>query len=187
MHAVLALPAQSARSSSAVETLTLEEIYREHFDFVYRQAVRLGGAGLDPEDIAQEVFIIVARKLHTYDGSAAVTTWLYGITFNVVRHSWRRARLRRLFLMEREPEAEEAPEAPDAAEVREAALIAEGILSRMRPKQREVLVLSEFEGLGGDEIARLLGVKIETVWSRLHHARKEFARRLERRGPRRDS
>jgi RNA polymerase sigma-70 factor (ECF subfamily) len=187
MHAALALQERNDRSTPAVATVTLEEIYRQHFDYVYRQAARLGGPGFDAEDAAQEVFIIVARRLHTYEQSAAMTTWLFGITFNVVRHSWRRARLVRLFLKEREHETEEAPASPDAAEVQEARQIAESILARMRPKHREVLVLSEFEGLGGDQIAALLGIKIETVWSRLHQARKEFARRLEKRGLRRNT
>jgi RNA polymerase sigma-70 factor (ECF subfamily) len=182
MHAAaLALPA-GARSSPAMATPTLDEIYREHFDYVYRQAVRLGGPGFDAEDAVQEVFMVVARKLDTWDPRAAITTWLYGITFNIVRRSWRRARLRKMLLLQRESESEEAPQMPDAAEVAEAARIAESILERMRPKYREVLVLSEFEGLGGDQIAQLLDLKIETVWSRLHQARKEFALRLQKRG-----
>jgi len=65
--------------------LALEELYREHFDFVYRMALRMGGPNLDAEDVAQDAFIIAGRRLHTFNNTSRVTTWLYGITFNVVR------------------------------------------------------------------------------------------------------
>src|SRR5437899_3010656 len=162
-------------------TPTLEAVYREHFDFVYRKAARLGGPGFDAEDAAQEVFLVVQRKLDTFDGSSALTTWLYGITLNVVRRARRRARLRRLFELTH-PARDEAPAAPDRAEVREARRIAYEVLDKLSANHREVFILSEFEGLSCDEIARVSGCKVETVWSRLHYARKEFARRLGVRG-----
>src|SRR6185312_14550791 len=49
------------------------------------------------------------------------------------------------------------------------------ILERMRPKKREVFALFEIEGLSGEEIARRVGCPVDTVWTRLFHARKEFA------------
>ena len=163
------------------ETSNLEAVYRAHFDFVYRQAARLGGPGFDAEDAVQEVFLVVQRKLHTFDGSSAMTTWLYGITLNVVRRARRRARVRRLFEV-LNPAREEAPGGPDRVEVDEARKIAYGVLDKLSAKHREVFILSEFEGLTCEEIARVSDCKVETVWSRLHYARKEFARRLAVRG-----
>jgi RNA polymerase sigma-70 factor (ECF subfamily) len=167
--------------------LTLEEVYRDHFEFVFRKATRLGGPGFDAEDATQEVFLIVARKLHTYDGSSLVTTWLYGITFNVVRAMRRRLKLRRLF----ERAAEEMPDAPvrslDRVELLQAHKIAYEILDKLAPKKREAFILAEFEGLSCEEIGNLVGTKTETIWSRLHYARQEFSTRLEarqRRAPR---
>jgi RNA polymerase sigma-70 factor (ECF subfamily) len=168
-------------SHSMTGAPTLEAVYREHFDFVYRVAARLGGPGADAEDVAQEVFLVVERKLGTFDGRAAITTWLYGITLNVVRRSRRRWRLRRA-LEQLLPSSEEAPRGPDPVEVSEAARLAYGVLDRLSDKHREVFILSEFEGLACDEIARLTGAKVETVWSRLHYARRDFARRLAARG-----
>jgi RNA polymerase sigma-70 factor, ECF subfamily len=161
--------------------LTLEAVYREHFDFVFRMAARLGGPGLDAEDASQEVFLIVARKLDTFDGSSLVTTWLYGITLNVVRSARRRLRLRRLFERDDAPLADVPIQSVDRAEVREAHRIAYAILDKLAPKKREVFILAEFEGLSCEEIAKVVGTKTETVWSRLHYARQEFARRLEAR------
>jgi RNA polymerase sigma-70 factor (ECF subfamily) len=157
---------------------TLEAVYRDHFDFVYRKALRLGGPRIDAEDVAQEVFLVVGRKLDTFDGSAQLTTWLYGITLNVVR--WMRRRQRLLGWLETPASlpTEPAIESIDRAEVREAHRIAYQILERMSAKKREVFILAEFEDLSCEEIGRLVGCKTETVWSRLHYARRDFERAL---------
>jgi RNA polymerase sigma-70 factor (ECF subfamily) len=166
--------------SPLAPVLQLEDVYREHFDFVYRMAARLGGPAIDAEDAAQEVFLIVARKLHTYDGSSLVSTWLYGITLNVVRSLRRRSRLRRLFEHD-QPKADVPIQSVDRAEVMEAHRIAYAILEKLAPKKREAFILAEFEGLSCEEIAQMTGTREQTVWSRLHYARKEFAERLEKR------
>jgi RNA polymerase sigma-70 factor (ECF subfamily) len=172
------MPADRERPrSQPTPKLTLEDVYRDHFDFVFRQAARLGGPGIDAEDAAQEVFMVVARKLETFDASSLITTWLYGITLNIVRSQRRRARIRRLFEL-----GEEKSEVPvrslDRAEVLDAHRIAYAILDKLAPKKREAFILAEFEGLSCEEIAQLTDSKTETVWSRLHYARKEFADRL---------
>src|SRR5581483_9406733 len=126
--------------------LTLEALYREHFDFVWRMAARIGGPVIDAEDAAQEVFLIVARKLDTFDGTSLVTTWLYGITLNVVRGLRRRHRIRTLFERD-EKSPEPAVQSVDRAEVAEAHRIAYQILDKINPKKREAFILAEFEGL----------------------------------------
>jgi RNA polymerase sigma-70 factor, ECF subfamily len=158
--------------------LSLEVVYRDHFDFVFRQAARLGGPGIDAEDAAQEVFMVVGRKLDTFDNTSLITTWLYGITLNVVRSLRRRARIRKLFEL-REEKSEVPVRSVDRAEVLDAHRIAYEILDKLPAKKREVFILAEFEGLSCEEIAAVVGTKTETVWSRLHYARKEFAERLE--------
>jgi RNA polymerase sigma-70 factor (ECF subfamily) len=143
-------------------------------------AARMGGPAIDAEDAAQEVFLIVARKLDTFDGSSLVTTWLYGITLNVVRGLRRRHRVRALF--ERgEKSPEPMVQSVDRAEVAEAHRIAYQILDKINPKKREAFIFAEFEGLSCEEIGKIVGAPTETVWSRLHYARKEFAERLETR------
>jgi RNA polymerase sigma-70 factor (ECF subfamily) len=158
--------------------LTLEEVYQQHFDFVHRLAGRLGGPHVDPEDAAQEVFLVVSRRLHTFDGSSRMTTWLYGITLNVTRALRRRSLLRRLFETDQAHAVEPTLRSVDRAELLEAHRIAYQILDKMAPKKREVFILAEFEELTCDEIAVIVGAKTETVWSRLHYARREFTRRL---------
>jgi RNA polymerase sigma-70 factor, ECF subfamily len=160
---------------------TLEELYRDHFDFVVRVARRLGGRRLSPEDVAQEVFLIVGRRLATYEPRAQVTTWLYGITLNVVRVMLRRSNLESLYRAD-ESEGLKVPlVARDPIEVREASDLLEAILSSMSPAKRSVFLLGELDELPCAEIARRVGAKEATVWSRLHYARREFAAKLLRR------
>jgi RNA polymerase sigma-70 factor (ECF subfamily) len=164
--------------AAAVMTPSLESVYREHFEFVHQKASRLAGPGIDPEDVVQEVFLVVARRLHTFDGTALMTTWLYGIILNIVRAMRRRAMFRRLF-DGGEVQEDSALYTPlDSVEVAEARDIAYAILDKMSPKKREVFILAEMEELSCEEIGAIVGTKTETVWSRLHYAREEFERRL---------
>ena len=174
------MPVDREKSRSQPAPLSLEDVYRDHFDFVFRQAARLGGPGIDAEDAAQEVFMVVARKLETFDATSLITTWLYGITLNVVRSLRRRARIRRLFeLGQTEERKSDVPvRSVDRVEVLDAHRIAYAVLDKLAPKKREAFILAEFEGLSCEEIAQLSGSKTETIWSRLHYARKEFAERL---------
>ena len=156
-------------------------MYRDHFDFVVRVARRLGGRRLSPEDVAQEVFLVVRRRLPTFEPRAQVTTWLYGITFNVVRVMQRRCKLESLYRAD-ESEGLKVPlVARDPIEVREASELLGNILSSMSPAKRNVFLLGELEELSCAEIARRVGAKEATVWSRLHYARREFADKLLRR------
>lgn len=163
-------------------TLVFEDVYRAHFQFVFTRAARLGGLEVDAEEAAQDVFMVVARKLDSFDGTSQVTTWLYGITLNVVRSLRRRARIRRLWERSELVATSVAVQSIDRAEVREAHRIAYSILDKMSSKKRDVFILAEFEDLTCEEIAGIVGTKAETVWSRLHYARAEFARRLAARG-----
>jgi RNA polymerase sigma-70 factor (ECF subfamily) len=165
------------RAAKQSPSLTLEGVYREQFDFVFRCAARLGGPGIDPEDVAQEVFLVVRRKLRSFDGSAKLTTWLYAITLNVVRGLRRKARRQALLRLQLWPADEVAA---DRAEAVEAHRTVYQVLDKLAPKKREVFILADLEGLSCDEIASIVGVKTETVWSRLHYARKEFAAHLDR-------
>src|SRR3954465_7002095 len=150
---------EKPRSQPTV-SLTLEHVYRDHFDFVFRQAARLGGPGIDAEDAAQEVFMVVARKLETFDASSLITTWLYGITLNVVRSLRRRVRIRRLFEIGHTDDKSDVPvRSIDRAEAVDAHRTAYEILDKMAPKKREVFILAEFEGLSCEEIATLVGTK----------------------------
>lgn len=166
------------------QTLTIERVFREHFDHVYRIVGRLLGpsaSSLDVDDLTQQVFVAVNRALPGFRGESTVSTWLYGIASNVVlthlRGFRRQRRLRReLDLAAATPEHARSPEQA-YAEKQELVLVWKRLLS-VKPDKRIVYVLYEIEGLSGAEIAVALGVPQATVFTRLHHARREVAKAL---------
>jgi RNA polymerase sigma-70 factor (ECF subfamily) len=158
------------------------ELYDAHFEFVHRVAFRLGTPASELDDVVQDVFTIAYRRLDQFEGGR-FTTWLYRICANVVSARHRHRRVRRVFAALLPWVAAPSPtEAPGRALERdETSRSVQLILERMAPKKREVLVLFELEALPAREIAERLGCPEATVFTRLHHARREFkdlARRL---------
>ena len=152
------------------------ELFRRHFRLVHRVARSMGTPDDEVDDVVQQVFLVAFRKLRRFRGGR-FSTWIYRITANVAHQHHRRRRYRAVFgaLLAREPAG--APATPEASlERTRARRRVHRILARMGRKKREVFALYELEGLSGEEIATLLGCPVETVRSRLHYARKEFAR-----------
>jgi len=153
-----------------------DEIYRVWFAHVVRWARGLGGPSSDLDDVAQEVFLVVRRKLASFDGEN-LGGWLFRITANTVSDQRRRAWYRSWF-RRRDDQLDGLRAVGDpAAELerkqKQAALYR--ILDRISEKRRTVFVLFEIEEYSGDEIAQLLEIPLATVWTRLFHARKELA------------
>lgn len=165
------------------EPLSLAELYRRHVQAVARWARRLGGPGIEVEDVVQEVFLVAHRKLAAFRGESSPATWLYRITENVTRHRRRKERWRRWLSGSAEETAGPAPSAQgtphEALEQRQRERALYQALEGMKEKYRRVLILFELEELSGEEIAELEGAKTATVWVWLHRARAELVRRLE--------
>ncbi|MEZ4442999.1 MAG: RNA polymerase sigma factor [Polyangiaceae bacterium] len=164
----------------AKPSLSFEAVYDQQVDFVWRSARRLGVDPAHLEDVVQEVFLTVHRKLAEFEGRSALRTWLYGITLHVVRNHRRGRRRKPLDVSEAAAIAiENAPDSdrrrPDAvAERRERDLLLDDLLAQMPDPLREVLVMAELEGLSGPEMASLTGLKVATVYGRLRNAREKF-------------
>jgi RNA polymerase sigma-70 factor (ECF subfamily) len=114
-----------------------------------------------------------------------VTTWLYRITERVVRNGRRKERVRRWLGNTRRAELEQAVSPVhltpvERLERQQSRETVHRILDRLADKYRRVLVLFELEGLSGEEIAELTGLKIATVWVHLHRARIHFLAELKR-------
>jgi RNA polymerase sigma-70 factor, ECF subfamily len=156
---------------------TFTEIYDAWFESVLRWIRALGARDPDREDIAQEVFVVVRRRLHAFDGRN-LAGWLYQITKRQVRDFRRLTWIRSIFTREHTDAVDNVPDyraGPVAAlERKQHQRILAAVLSKLHPDRRVALVLFEIDGLSGDEIARIQNVPVNTVWKRLHTARREF-------------
>lgn len=159
---------------------------------VYRLAYGMLNHGDDAMDVVQETFIRVHRYLDSFRGTSSFQTWVYRIATNLsidcLRRGGRRPTVE--YADELKHEDEEAHgecslsaqvERPDNALDREElhAAMREAIAG-LSDKHREVILLREVEGLSYEEIAKTLRINKGTVMSRLHHARLQLQKKLQR-------
>lgn len=163
------------------DALDLRAAFREHHDFVWRSLANLGVVQESVDDAVQDVFVIAHRRSGAYDGRAPVRHWLYGIARNVaLKHRERHARssARAGTLVDVHDRA--APVEAELSRV-EAAAFVEAFLDTLDPDQRVVFVLADVEGHSAAEISAMIGVNVNTVYSRLRLARRRFERAVEQR------
>jgi len=169
-----ASPARRALGAE-VSVPTFDQVYRQHFDFVWRVVRRLGVAERAIEDAVQDVFIVVHRRLPEFEGRSSIKTWLYAIARRVAHDHRRRAGRK-----ERADEpsaglADERGRSPrEGAAVAEAGRVLHALLAGLPPAQRDVFVLAELEQMTAPEIAAAVGANVNTVYSRLRLARAAF-------------
>ncbi|WP_438028680.1 RNA polymerase sigma factor [Sorangium sp. So ce233] len=159
----------------------LVALHAEHSGFVWATLQRFGIQQPDLEDAFQDVFIVVQRRLPSFDWACPVTTWLFAICRRVAASHRRRAHTRRERLGEVVDDVPDSARGPEEiTSQQQARLQLEGILEAMDLDRRAVFVMFEIEEMPCNEIASLIGVPVGTVYSRLHAARKEFANLLKK-------
>jgi RNA polymerase sigma-70 factor (ECF subfamily) len=175
------LHAAAGDLAPASEPLDFTRVYEAWFDPCLRWLRALGIPDADLEDVGQEVFVVVRRKLAAFEGDR-LAAWLYRIATRTASDHRRRAWFRRLWTrgsrIDLDGVQSRAAGPVEIYERREAERLLDGILQRMSEKRRIAFSLYEIEGYSGEEIAQLLDVPVATVWTRLHHARKEFLARV---------
>jgi RNA polymerase sigma-70 factor (ECF subfamily) len=161
---------------------TFAAVYAEHAGTVARWAARLGGPAADVEDITQEVFVIVSRRLAEFRGDARVTTWLFGITAKVAANERRRRKLRQWWFRLVPGAGDDAPAPADGAleqlEKRERRALFYQALDRLSERHRRALVLFELEELSVDDVAAHLALRPGTARVLLHRARAAFLKSM---------
>lgn len=169
--------AATARTATSTLPSGFEELYADHYDFVWRCALRLGATPWDVEDVVQETFIVALRR---YDptqfgvGGPRPSTWLFAILHNVLRNHARGERRRRARLEALAGDASIGSSPRSHAEATLGMRLLDEFLRELDPDRRAVFVLAELEGMRGPEIARALGLNPNTVRSRLRAARQAF-------------
>jgi RNA polymerase sigma-70 factor (ECF subfamily) len=170
---------------TALPRPTFASLYDEHARFVWRALVRLGVASADVEDVVQEVFLVIHRRLADFRDESALRTWVYGIAVHVARN-YRRTGVRRHEGKSDDAEqAERLPEtsdrAPDALLARaQAAELLIQLLQELDQDSREVFVFAELEEMTAVEIGEILSLSPNTVSSRLRIARRVFDQAVRR-------
>lgn len=171
-------PAPKAASQDATR---LERTVGEHYDFVWRSLRRLGVQQADAEDVAQEVFVTLSRRLNDVEAGKE-RAFLYRTAIHHAAHV-HRSRARR-----REVPDEQLDEAPSSARTPEdlldgarARALCHELLDELSLEQRAVFVLFELEQMTMVDVAETLELPLGTVASRLRRGREAFKHRLERR------
>ena len=159
-----------------------DSIYEEWFDEVSRWIRAMGGPEADREDLVQDVFMVVHRRLADFDGQN-VAGWLYKIARRKVR-DFRRLLWVKHLLFGSVPLSDNLTKVgagpAESLETKEKRETLEQLLAKLNESERAAIVLFEVEGYSGEEIAKMQAVPINTVWARIHKARKKLSAQLVR-------
>jgi len=144
--------------------------FRDHYAFVHRSLCALGVDSAAVDDVAQEVFLVVHRRLADYDGRVPIRGWIFGITRRVARDARRSSQrlTARLALVE---DSRSVPTPEHQLSQRHAATFIAGFLATLSEIRRAVFILCELEEMTAPEVAANLGLKLNTVYSHLRKVR----------------
>jgi RNA polymerase sigma-70 factor (ECF subfamily) len=175
--------AEASRSASpASSSLEFASLYEEWFDEVARWIRAMGGPEADREDLVQDVFLVVYRRLADFDGKN-VAGWLYQIARRRVRDFRRLFWVRHLFGSSQplsDSLVKPGPNPAESLETKEKGILLDHMLASLNADQRAAFVLFEIEGYSGEEISRLQDVPLNTVWARIHKARRKLQARVQK-------
>ncbi|HEX2679278.1 MAG TPA: sigma-70 family RNA polymerase sigma factor [Polyangiales bacterium] len=162
--------------------MDVAELFRLHAAFVERVLARAGVAPRDLSDATQEVFLVVHRRAHEFEGRASVRTWLYRIAWHVASETRRRAFRRRERLDADLPERAVAPRAEHCPELRDSVRALLDAIDRLDADKRETLVAHELDETPMHEVAARLRIPLKTAFSRLYAARRALREELGKQG-----
>ena len=167
--------------ASRGEQPSFSVVYETHVDFVWSMARRLGVPASLLEDAVQDVFMVVHRRLGEFRGESQLKTWVGGIAVRVA-HEYRRRALRGEDVEQLDDARQDfaGPSDPHRdIETAQAWSTLERMLGELDDEQRTVFVLAELEELSAPQIAEIVQVSVNTVYSRLRLARAKLQRALE--------
>lgn len=174
------VPSAVFEADVAQEVPALREIFRAHAAFVLRILRRLGVPEADLEDAAQDVFVVVHRKLPGYDGRSELRSWLFGIASRIAVARRRRAHARHEIASPDLDASRLAPSAGDESSRIDARAQLVDAIERLDADKRAVFVLYEIEGLSMQEVAAAVECPVATAYSRLRLARDLVRASIER-------
>ena len=176
-----------AQRAGKGDTDAFAELVVRHQDYIYNAVMHLVSAPHDAEDIAQEVFMRAFRSIGGFRREAEFSTWVYGIMLNCVRNHWRRQGRRKdtASFAPRcgEDDTTSEPTSPDdgpseMSQRSETVAAVRRAIDELDVELREVIVLRDIEGQPYEALARIIGVPLGTVKSRLFRARHALKERI---------
>ena len=185
MEAVAAVPESRDRDEDLVrrylsgDRAAFAALVERHERRVYNLALRMTGREEDARDAAQDAFLTVLRKLSSFRGEAAFTTWLHRVTVNACYDLLRKRQ--RAPLLDRggdDMPAIEPPPVPDHADLSDLSIDVQRALMQVPEDFRAVMILHDVHDLPQEEVAAIVGVPVGTVKSRLHRGRVALARAM---------
>jgi RNA polymerase sigma-70 factor (ECF subfamily) len=164
------------------EPVEFAAVFRQHFDFVWRAMRTFGVPREAVDDAVQEVFITVHRRMSDFEGRSSLKTWIYSIAYRIAQNYRRSARRRAVEPLSVES-ACPAPGPGDHLETVEASRFVMRFLDQLPAERRDVFALCVLEELSAPDVAEILQVKLNTVYSRLRLARADFRQALKQFAP----
>jgi RNA polymerase sigma-70 factor, ECF subfamily len=173
--------AEVVKQAQQGDAAAFEQIYRLHSRRVYALCLRMAGNSTDAEDLTQDVFLQLFRKIGTFRGESAFSTWLYRMSVNIV-----------LMRFRKKPKAETSLDTLAGPEEKSSRLPEEfggpdlrlnGVIDRitlqagideLAPGYRAMFILHDVQGYNHDEIARIFGCSAGNSKSQVHKARMQL-------------
>jgi len=182
-----AAPVEHAKELKPQENF--DDVYRTQFPFVWRSLRRLGVPESSVDDACQDTFLVVHRRLAGFEGRSTLRSWLFSIALRVASDYRRKQRRKGGLAQLPDVLADQHSPGPlEQSERAQAARTLDAVLETLDDAKRAVFVLAELEQMTAPEISDALGVNVNTVYSRLRGARRDFngaVERLHRRSERR--
>ena len=173
---------QLAQRASGGDMAAFEEIYQRHHRRVYSICLRMLQNAHEAEDLTQDVFIQLYRKIGSFRGDSAFTTWLHRMTVNQVLMHFRK----RTVKFEKTTEEGETPDQvvagtsnPNKMPIVDKIAL-ENAIDQLPAGYKNVFVLHDVEGFEHEEVAKILGCSVGTSKSQLHKARLKLQKLLKK-------
>src|SRR5208283_5374959 len=152
-----------------------EEVYKASSGFVYNVALRVVNNREDALEVAQEVFMIIHRKLKGFRFESSFKTWVYRVTANsAINFAKKSSRMKTVPYEDSFNEGALLSETQTRMDQEHQSQLVENLLAKLNPDQRVCVVLRDIQGLSYEEIARALNININTVRSRLKRSREKL-------------
>ncbi|MEW5896022.1 MAG: sigma-70 family RNA polymerase sigma factor [Candidatus Omnitrophota bacterium] len=170
---MIEIPEDIIRKAAQGDPAAFEAIYRTHGRFVFNVARRIVRTSDDAEEVTQEVFILLHRKLRSFGFHSSLKTWVYRITINTainMSKKWTKERANTV-------KYEDWMDSPVSSQTHDDIdrdyheKTVDALLHSLTPDHRACIVLRNIEGLSYQEIAEVMNININTVRSRLKRAR----------------